>query len=178
MRAILIPALLVAGALAGCGGGGGGGGPAPNPTGSFTGQASGAQSFTLTANVTGAVASGARVTVYGDQRTGPMAAYTDSKRLTLTLFGPVQPGTYPVSPTGAAGTSSAVYVETTLRNALYVTTGTWRATEGSVTVNAADGRHIEGAFTLTTRNESTSAALSWQHGRFNVRYDTPPAPPS
>jgi len=171
-------ALLPCALLAGCGGGGGGGGPAPIATGTFAAQAAGAQTFTLAANVTGAVASGTRVTVYGDQRTGPVNAYTSSKRLTLNLYGPVRPGTYPISTSRTAGTAEAVYLETVLQNAVYVTAGIWPATSGSVVVNAADGRHVEGTFTLSTRRTTNGSVITWENGRFSVLYETPPGPPS
>ena len=177
MKAITIAGLAAASLLTGCGGGGGGGGPAPIPTGTFRAQVAGAQTFTFAANVTGAVASGTRVTIYGDQRTGPVNAYTASKRLTLTIYGPVRPGTYPIAATGASGTSEAVYMETVMQNAVYVTAGIWPATTGSIVVNAADGRHVEGTFTLSTRKTTNGSVVSWETGRFSVLYETPPTPP-
>lgn len=177
MRTLAPVAFMACALLAGCGGGGGGG-PAPIRPGTFSAQASGAEAFTFNGNVMGAVASGPRVVIYADQRTGPVNAYTSSRRITITLNGPVLPGTYNVSPSGNAGTSQLLYTETVRRNDAYVTTGTWTATSGSVTVNVADGRHIEGSFSATVRNTATGNVITWQNGKFNVPYETPPSPPT
>lgn len=178
MKIVGMVALVAAcGLLAGCGGGGGGG-PETIPLGTFSAQATGGASFTLAPNVQGAVASGTRVTIYADQRTGPVNAYNTSKRLTLTLYGPVQPGTYPITATGGAGSSAAIYSETVKNNGVYTTTGIWQSTAGSITVNAADALHVEGTFTLTTRNPANGNSITWQNGRFSVSYETPPSPPT
>jgi hypothetical protein len=174
----LVAAVGACSLLAGCGGGGGGGGPAPIPPGTFTADATGGSPFRFSPNVMGAIASGSRVEIYADQRTGPINAYDSSKRLSLTLYGPVAPGTFPIATSHASGTSAAVYVETVKQNGIYVQTGVWQATTGSITVNAADGRHVEGSFTLSTRNSKTNGVISFQNGRFSVNYETPPPPPA
>jgi hypothetical protein len=170
--AAAVPAALI---LAGCGGGGGGtGGPGSPRAGTL--RADGVGITSLNANVTGASGDNRAVRIYGDQRVGPINDYTSSHRLTLLLNRPVQPATYAISTSQAAGTSSAVYVETTKTVNGYVTTGAWQATGGSVTVNKADGNHVEGSFTLTLRNTATGGVVTLQNGLFNVGYESPPPP--
>ena len=178
-RMAVLPGILALGALAlaGCGGGGGGGnGGGPGGVRPGTLQATGSGVDNLSANVTGASADARTVRLYGDQRTGPVNAYTASRRLSVVLYRPVQPGTYPVATSGASGTSSATYTVTRLTNGKYVTDGTWQATDGSVTVTKVDNSHVEGGFTLTMRNAANGNVLTFQNGAFNVSYETPPPP--
>lgn len=168
-------------ALGGCGGGGGGGTPGPNPValGTFkagTDRTTAPAAFS--ANVTGASAGGATVLLYGDERTGPVNAYITSHRLTVTLYGPVTAGaTFAIATSHVAGTAVANYLETANQSGAYVTTGTWSAVTGSITVSEANGSHIQGTFTLNTRNTSSGALIHWTSGQFNVAYETPPPPP-
>lgn len=160
-------------ALAGCGGGGGGGGGGAAP-GSL--KATGVNITSINANVTGAAADTRTVRIYGDQRSGPANAYASSHRLSMVLYRPVTPGSFPIAVTQAAGTSTATYVETALVGGAYKTSGVWAATSGAITVTAADNRHVEGSFSLVLRNTDTGGTIQFQDGTFNVAYEAPPPP--
>lgn len=180
MRIAGIFVLMAACAIAGCGGGGGGGGGTTTiPLGTFQATTDRTTaSTTFTANVAGASAGGTTVLLYGDERTGPVNAYTSSHRLTVTLYGPVTAGAaYTVAATHAAGTAVATYLETANQSGSYVTTGTWIATSGTINIDAANGSHIQGSLTLSTRNAANGAVIHWTSGKFNVAYETPPPPP-
>jgi hypothetical protein len=170
-------ACAAAAVLAGCGGGGGGTGGGPGSVSRGTMRADGSGGVaSLNANVTGASADARTVHIYGDQRTGPINDYSSSHRLTLVLYRPVAPANYPVAATQASGTSAATYVETARNGSSYVTTGIWQATGGSITVNKADGSHVEGTYALTMRNSSTGGVFTFQNGAFNISYESPPPP--
>ncbi|HEY3412048.1 MAG TPA: hypothetical protein VGM51_03215 [Armatimonadota bacterium] len=179
MRILSYLALAASCAVAGCGGGGGGGGTTPTvPLGTFnatTDRTTAAGAFS--ANVSGASAGGTTVLLYGDERTGPVNAYTSSNRLTVTLYGPVNAGAaYFIATSHAAGTAVATYLETANQSGSYVTTGIWTATSGTINIEVANGSHIQGTLTLTTRNAATGAVIHWTSGEFNVAYETPPPP--
>jgi hypothetical protein len=173
---------VVCAGIAGCGGGGGGGGtPGPTPIalGTFNSATDRTTASTaFTANVTGANSNGTTVQLYGDERAGPVNAYTSSHRLTLTLYGTATAGSaFTVSTSHAAGTANATYLETTQTDGAYTTTGTWNGTDGVVSITEANGSHIAGTCTLNTRNAANGNVIHWTSGAFNLAFETPPPPP-
>jgi hypothetical protein len=150
----------------------------PPPIGTFrasTDRTTASASFN--ANLTGANASGTTVQLYGDERSGPTNAYTSSRRLTVTLYGPVTNGaSFTVGASHAAGTATVVYLETSQSAGAYTTTGIWNGNGGVVTVSAVNGSHIQGSLTATTVNTTNGAIVHWTSGEFNVAFETPPPP--
>jgi hypothetical protein len=177
-----LPLVVAATALwvSGCGGGGGGttpqppgGQPPPIPLHTFTSSADGAAAEDFAPNYPGASAAGTTVQVFGDEREGPVNAYDRSRRLTVTLHGPVAAGqAYQISDTKAPGTASVVYLVTERQpDGNLLRTGEWRGTEGTVNVYVADGSRVEGTFTAETVNPGNGNVISWDNGRFNVPYN-------
>jgi hypothetical protein len=176
-------ALLVLGAgmllLAGCGGGGGGAAPPPViPEGTFraTSNRAGAPAV-FAPTVIGANSDGTSIQLYGDERTVEGGQVTASRRLTVTMYGPVQAGqALLVNETRAPGTAVVVYLESGLIGGTLRTTGEWRGTGGTININAVTTSRVEGTFAFSTRNAATGNTIQWSNGQFNVRFETPPPP--
>jgi hypothetical protein len=179
MRRLILAAPLagVAMLLAGCGGGGGGGG-ADNAPGTFVAGSDRPGLSTFSPNVKSASPQGADVQITGDERTGAVLNFTTSRRLTLTLYGPVTVRSYTVNNTRLPGTCMAVYVVTQkASNGTYYTESEWRGTGGSVNVTATDSSHIEATFNAGMLNVASSATFQFTNGKLNLTYESPPPPP-
>ncbi len=164
--------LVVAVATTGCGGGGGGGGI---PQGLSAGTTRGGNLARFSPNVVGANVNGAQIQIYGDERSGPVNAYTVSRRLTITLYGPVTAGrSFTVNASRSSGSAYVSYITTENQNGQYITTGTWEGSGGSITVSAVDNSHVEGTFDFQTNIGPTP--ISWSNGQFNITFETPPPP--
>jgi hypothetical protein len=163
--------------LAGCGGGGGGGASDVIAPGTFTAGSDRPGLATFSPNVKTAAALGSDVQITGEERVGDTLNYDVSRRLTMTLYGPVTARSYTVNNSRQPGTCLAVYIVTRkATNGKYFTESEWRGTSGSVNVSAVNSAHIQATFDATMLNIADNTTFRFSNGKLNLSFDSPPPP--
>lgn len=170
--------VLCAAAVSGCGGGGGGGDNGNAiPLGTFTSGSNRPGLATFSPNVKTAAALGSDIQITGEERVGDTLNYDVSRRLTMTLYGPVTIRSYTVNNSRQPGTCLAVYIVTRkASNGKYFTEGEWRGTSGSVNVTAVNSAHIQATFDATMLNIADNTTFRFTNGKLNLGFDSPPPP--